>query len=97
MITRAAIAAVLLVTGLTLGTGAATAAPAAPRMEAASAHTIEVDHRSHRPRQNYYRPRHGYSPYYHYYRPRHVCYTRFVVRYTYWGPQWVPVQSCYWR
>lgn len=97
---RAGIAAALLVAVLGPDAGPANAAPAGPRAELAGIETVQVRHGWDRRRQSYL-PRHDYRPRYrsyrHYYRPRNVCYTRYVVRYTYWGPQWVPVRSCYWR
>ncbi len=99
MTIRAAIAAALLLAGLGMGTSAdpAGAAPVAPRAEIAAQATIPIDHRWERRRQSYRHYRH-YRPYRrHYYRSRQVCFTRYVIQYSYWGARWVPVRSCYWR
>jgi hypothetical protein len=102
MITKAALAAALLIGSLGLASGPATAAPTTPRVEFATTDIVKVGNRWDRPRHRYYRPRYRhrhYRPYYYkpfYYHSYRRCYTRYVIRYTYWGPQWVPVRSCYW-
>ena len=100
-LTRLAAAAAITFGGFAFGSGTASAATPQIVPDAAQSAIVQVDSRprdNNRHRRHEWRPPHrwhgGWRPY-HNYRPP-PCRVKWVVRYTYWGPQWVPIRTCRW-